>query len=266
MPEREFNKLRWKEISIIPQSAMNALDPVYTIREQIAEAINTHTDKNSTKTNQRIDELMQLVGLKPERADDYPHEFSGGMRQRAMIAMALALNPSLIIADEPTTALDVIMQDQILDEILKLHKKFNITMLLITHDIAVVAQTCKRMGVMYAGKIMEIGTVEEIFASPSHPYTIGLLNAFPSVTRRGQELISIPGSPPSLLNPPEGCRFFARCPWAIKLCKKETPWKEVNHGHFSACHRLSEVDIFRQKARDYNVWQSVTVEKDTIPR
>jgi oligopeptide/dipeptide ABC transporter ATP-binding protein len=257
MPEREFNKLRWKEIAIIPQSAMNALDPVYTIREQITEALKVHSNDNSRRIAQRIDELMNMVGLSPNRANEYPHEFSGGMRQRAMIAMSLALNPSLIIADEPTTALDVIVQDQILTKILQLHEQFDMSMLLITHDIAVVVQLCKRMGVMYAGNIMEIGPVRTIFRFPYHPYTVGLQKAFPSVKGSKERIISIPGSPPNLLHPPEGCRFYARCPWGVESCKRETRLKEVGPGHFSACHRLERMEDFRKESVDTAIWQEV---------
>jgi peptide/nickel transport system ATP-binding protein len=254
LSEKSFNKLRWKEVSIIPQSAMNSLDPVYKIRTQIEEALKAHADGNSTRINRRIDELMELVGLNPRRAEEYPHEFSGGMRQRAMIAMALALNPSLVIADEPTTALDVIMQDQILGKILELHKTFGMSMLLITHDIAIVAQVCDRMAVMYAGNVMEIGPVRAIFKTPYHPYTIGLQKAFPSVRGKAEKLISIQGSPPSLFHPPQGCRFFERCPWALDSCRRETSLKEVEEGHFSACHRLDKLADFRQEAKNPAVW------------
>ncbi|MBW1995602.1 MAG: ABC transporter ATP-binding protein [Deltaproteobacteria bacterium] len=255
LPEKEFNHIRWKEIAIIPQSAMNSLDPVYTIREQIAEALRTHLNSSPEKIHRRIDELMAYVGLNPKRADEYPHEFSGGMRQRAMIAMALALTPSLIIADEPTTALDVIMQDQILTKIQELHKTFGMSMLLITHDIAVVAQMCDRMAVMYGGKIMELGDVRDIFRRPGHPYTIGLQKAFPSVRGRTEKLVSIPGSPPNLRHPPAGCRFFERCPWAIDLCKQESTLKKIDDGHFSACQRVKNIEEFRHEAKDISIWQ-----------
>jgi peptide/nickel transport system ATP-binding protein len=180
-------------------------------------------------------ELFDLVGLNRARIDGYPHEFSGGMRQRAMIAMALACNPYLIIADEPTTALDVIMQDRILAEINKLQKKLNIAMLIITHDISVVAEVSEKIGIMYAGKLVEHGDIKSIFKNPSHPYTIGLMGAFPSIKGERKKLKSIPGSPPDLANPPEGCRFHPRCPKATEKCKTEPETVEVSPGHFSAC-------------------------------
>jgi peptide/nickel transport system ATP-binding protein len=181
-------------------------------------------------------ELFDLVGLSRARVNGYPHEFSGGMRQRAMIAMALACNPYLIIADEPTTALDVIMQDRILAEINKLQKRLNIAMLIITHDISVVAEVSEKIGIMYAGKLVEHGDIKSIFKKPSHPYTKGLLEAFPSIKGERKRLKSIPGSPPDLSNPPSGCRFHPRCPMAAEKCKSMEPdTVEVSPGHFSAC-------------------------------
>jgi peptide/nickel transport system ATP-binding protein len=181
-------------------------------------------------------ELFDLVGLSRTRIDGFPHEFSGGMRQRAMIAMALACNPYLIIADEPTTALDVIMQDRILAEINKLQKRLNIAMLIITHDISVVAEVSQKIGIMYAGKLVEHGDIKSIFKTPSHPYTIGLMEAFPSIKGEKKKLKSIPGSPPDLANPPKACRFHPRCPIAADKCKETEPETvEVSPGHFSAC-------------------------------
>jgi peptide/nickel transport system ATP-binding protein len=181
-------------------------------------------------------ELFDLVGLNRARINGYPHEFSGGMRQRAMIAMALACNPYLIIADEPTTALDVIMQDRILAEINKLQKRLNIAMLIITHDISVVAEVSEKIGIMYAGKLVEHGDIKSIFKTPSHPYTKGLMEAFPSIKGERKRLKSIPGSPPDLSNPPPGCRFHPRCPIAVEKCKSMEPETvEVSPGHYSAC-------------------------------
>jgi len=178
---KTLREIRWDEVSMIAQSAMNALDPVYTIGEQIVEAIQIHEDTSTKEARERTRELFEMVGLDPERIDSYPHQLSGGMRQRAMIAMALALEPSLILADEPTTALDVITQDHILEEINELKERLGSSMLIITHDISVVAETCDRVGVMYGGELVEVGPIEEVFVNPEHPYTLGLLNAFPTI-------------------------------------------------------------------------------------
>jgi peptide/nickel transport system ATP-binding protein len=187
-------------------------------------------------------ELFDLVGLSRKRVDGYPHEFSGGMRQRAIIAMALACNPYLIIADEPTTALDVIMQDRILAEIRELQRKLGIAMLIITHDVSVVAEVSEKIGVMYAGKLVEHGDIKSIFKNPSHPYTIGLMGAFPSIRGERKKLKAIPGSPPDLANPPPGCRFHPRCSHAVEKCKLEDPAQiEVSPGHYSACIYASEI-------------------------
>ena len=243
MPEKRRRKLRWDEISMIAQSAMNALDPVYTIREQIMEAIDAHhPEMNRTEAQERIDEMFDLVGLDRERQTDYPHQFSGGMRQRAMIAMALVLEPSLILADEPTTALDVIMQDQILKRINGIQADINSAMVVITHDVAVVAETCDRVVVMYAGEIAEEGPAEDIFERPYHPYTIGLKSAFPNIRESNQDLVSIGGHPPDLQNPPTGCRFAPRCPLATEVCVEEDPPFYEQGDLRSACHHVDEVD------------------------
>ena len=234
--------IRWKEISMIFQSAMNAFNPVHKIGDQIVEAILAHEDVTKEEAMDRAKELFKLVGLPPARVTGYPHEFSGGMRQRAMIAMALACNPSLLIADEPTTALDVIMQDRILAEIKRLQKKFGIAMIIITHDVSVVAETADKMLVMYAGKMMEYGEIGELFHHPAHPYTIGLLASFPSIKGEKKKLKSIPGSPPDLVNPPSGCRFHPRCKYAKPICmEEEPPLIEVAPGHWAACHFAREI-------------------------
>jgi peptide/nickel transport system ATP-binding protein len=255
-PKRR-RELKWEEISMIAQSAMNSLDPVYTIREQIVEAIEAHRRKMSRKeSNQIVDEMFELVGLDPDRANDYPHQFSGGMRQRAMIAMSLALEPSLILADEPTTALDVIMQDQILKRISEIQDQINSSMLVITHDVSVVAETCDRVIVMYAGKIAEEGPVEDIFGKPYHPYTIGLKRAFPNIQKRNQDLMSIAGYPPELIDPPEGCRFAERCPMATEQCEHEQPPAMQMGDLRTYCHYADEIDEeFRPVADDLETWQ-----------
>ncbi|MEI9475855.1 MAG: ABC transporter ATP-binding protein [Deltaproteobacteria bacterium] len=256
MKPGEMKKTQWKEISMIPQSAMNSFDPVYRIEYQMMEAIKTHEKMVRQAAQSKIEEMFALVGLNKARLRDYPHQFSGGMRQRAMIAMSLVLDPTLIVADEPTTGLDVIVQDQILVRIKEIQEKLKKTMLLITHNMAVVAENCSKIAVMYAGKIMEYGG-RAVFENPYHPYTLGLIHAFPSLDDADRELLSIPGSPPSLLNPPDGCRFHQRCPFSTDQCAKEAPsLQKVEEGHFSACHYPDQVEKFRDLAQKPATWQS----------
>jgi peptide/nickel transport system ATP-binding protein len=185
---------------------------------------------------EHIASLFNLVGLDPKLMDQYPHEYSGGMRQRAVIAMALACSPDLIIADEPTTALDVIVQDALLREMIELQKKLNMSMIYISHDVAVIAEVTERVGVMYAGRMAEFGTSEEIFKHPLHPYTYGLMSAFPSIVGPKRELTTLPGEPPDLISPPTGCRFHPRCPFATEICSQEVPeFKDLGVNHFAAC-------------------------------
>jgi len=251
-----LRRLRWSEISVVPQSAMNGFDPVYTVEQQLEEAIAAHAQMPLEQRRARVEEMSRMVGIDPKRLKDYPHQFSGGMRQRAMIAMAMVLGPGLIIADEPTTGLDVIVQDEILQRIRKIHLESNKTMLLITHDMAVIAENCDRIVVMYAGKVMEYGR-EAVFLAPFHPYTLGLCNAFPDLDDRQRELISIPGSPPSLLHPPPGCRFAPRCPFATELCaREEPPLVEVGTDHVAACHHVHRAHEMRRLAKDPNTWRS----------
>jgi peptide/nickel transport system ATP-binding protein len=255
MKPRELKKVQWKEISMVPQSAMNSFDPVYQIDYQMMEAIRAHEKMTQQAAQSKIEEMFALVGLNKARLKDYPHQFSGGMRQRAMIAMALVLDPTLIVADEPTTGLDVIVQDQILVRIKEIQEKLKKTMLLITHNMAVVAENCSKIAVMYAGKIMEYGG-KAVFENPYHPYTLGLIHAFPSLDETDRELLSIPGSPPSLLNPPEGCRFHQRCPFSADPCAEEEPsLRRVEEGHFSACHYPDQVEKFRDLAKKPATWQ-----------
>jgi peptide/nickel transport system ATP-binding protein len=254
--DEQIRKIRWQEISMISQSAMNALDPVYKVGEQIVEAIRAHKDVSKTEAMDRARELFDLVGVDHRRLESYPHQFSGGMRQRAIIAMSLALNPSLIIADEPTTALDVIVQDQILRRIALLQKKMNASILMITHDISVVAEICSRAAVMYAGKIAEIGSITGILKRPFHPYSMGLKNAFPSILGEKQELISIPGAPPQLVDPPAGCLFHPRCPFSLDICTETIPpLVQVGDDQFAACHRVSEAETLRGLAADRKTWE-----------
>ena len=242
MMEEDVRHIRWAEVSMIFQSAMNALNPVHRIGDQIIEALVTHQDISKEDAKKRAVELFKLVGLDSNRVDGYPHEFSGGMRQRAMIAMALACNPQFIIADEPTTALDVIMQDRILAEIRDIQKKLGIAMLIITHDISVVAEVAEKIGIMYAGKLVEHGDIKDIFARPAHPYTMGLMEAFPSIKGARKKLRAIPGSPPNLVTPPSGCRFHPRCRFATERCMQEVPpMIAVASEHFSACIFANEL-------------------------
>jgi oligopeptide/dipeptide ABC transporter ATP-binding protein len=258
MTPAELRRIRWQHIALVPQSAMNGLDPVYTVESQLNEAITAHQRMPTAQRRRRIAELFALVGLEPGRVRDYPHQFSGGMRQRAMIAMAMVLDPPLIVADEPTTGLDVLVQDQILQQIRQLHVQFGKAMLLITHDMAVVAENCDRIAVMYAGRIMEYGS-EAVFRTPYHPYTLGLCNAFPDIADRGRALISIPGTPPNLVAPPVGCRFHARCPFATSLCADAVPpLVEVAPGHAVACHHVDQAEGFRERAADPATWRNDT--------
>ncbi len=235
--EEEMQAIRWKKISIIFQGAMNALNPVFKIGEQIAEGITVHENVSENTAEKRAEKLLELVGLDKSRFNNYPHELSGGMRQRAMIAMALACNPDLVIADEPATALDVIVQAQVLKLMKDLQKRLKLSMILITHDLSMIAETCNKIAIMYAGKIAEYAQAISLFKNPMHPYTQGLLKAFPDVRSRGGMLSSIPGDPPDLLNPPSGCGFHPRCPYAKAICsKKEPELREVEKRHYTACH------------------------------
>ncbi|NHN57923.1 ABC transporter ATP-binding protein [Halorussus rarus] len=243
--ESEFNKnIRWKEISVIPQSSMNSLDPVMKLSEQAVEMAKYHTDLTTPEALDRLRELFDVVGLSESRIDDYPHQFSGGMQQRAIIAFALFLRPSLIIADEPTTALDVIMQDQIMDHINGLKDDWNVSMLLITHDISLVFENCDSMAVMHGGQIAETGTVEDVFDRPRHPYAILLQNAFPDVRYPDRELAVIDGHPPQLRDEVDFCTFVDRCPWAVSACREGAPPANPVAGdedHLAWCVRADEM-------------------------
>ena len=255
LAEDQMSRIRWKEISMITQSAMNALDPVYTVGYQITEAIRAHSNVDKHAARRQVEEMFELVGIDLARISEYPHQYSGGMRQRAIIAMSLILKPSLVIADEPTTSLDVIVQDQIFKNIKNLQSKIRFSLLLVTHDIALVVENCDDIAVMYGGRIVEIGPMREVIKKTFHPYTMGLKNAFPNVRDRKSELISIPGVPPSLLGELKGCRFFSRCPFATDLCRAATPvLAGVGVDHKAACHHLDHVDEMRKLAVEPNTW------------
>jgi len=234
--------VRWKGISLVFQGAMNALNPVYKVGDQIVEAIRLHEPEVEVKdANERAVKLFELVGVDPTRLEHYPHEFSGGMRQRAMIAMALASNPDVLIADEPSTALDVIVQAQVLKLLRQLKERLNLSLIVISHDLSIIAETCEKAAIMYGGKIAEYGDIVAIFKRPLHPYTQGLLSAFPGIRAAKTRLVSIPGSPPDLLNAPIGCKFADRCKYAMAVCRKtDPPLLEIEKDHFVACHLVNE--------------------------
>lgn len=251
----EMNALRWRDISFIPQSAMNSLDPVYRIRSQLAEVLCQRGGLSRRQAMLRAAELFEMVGIDPKRLSDFPHQFSGGMRQRAAIALALALEPALVIADEPVTALDVIVQRQILDQLLGLQRDLGLSVIMVTHDISVVAYACDYVVVMYAGQVIEAGPTKTVLTAPGHPYTMGLYNAFPDLQASGSELTPIEGYPPDLRHPPFGCRFAGRCPFAIDRCRSDRPPpRALADGHSAACHRLDDVEDLRVQAREVATW------------
>ncbi len=236
--EKEMRDVRGDEISMIFQEPMTSLNPVFTVGNQVREAITEHRKVSKSEANERTVELFRMVGIpSPERrVKDYPHNMSGGMRQRVMIAMALALQPDLLIADEPTTALDVTIQAQILELMRDLRTKNNTAVLLITHDIGVVAEMADEVVVMYTGKVVEHGTVRQVLKTPKHPYTVGLLNSIPSIGQKGERLNVIPGTVPSPLNLPKGCPFAPRCPHAMAVCREERPpLKPLEDGSATRC-------------------------------
>ncbi|HLE53687.1 MAG TPA: ABC transporter ATP-binding protein [Thermoplasmata archaeon] len=237
MTSNQIRGIRWRHISIIFQGAMNALNPVKRIGVQLAEPIILHEKVDEEVAMKRVGELLELVGIHRDRASDYPHEFSGGMRQRVMIAMALACNPRIVIADEPVTALDVMIQAQILELLERLKRELGLSMILISHDLSVMAETCDSMAIMYAGKIVETGSVRDVFKNANHPYTKDLIAAFPDIEGPSVLPAYIPGLLPSLINPPQGCRFHPRCKYAWDKCVAEDPALDsVGDGHRSACH------------------------------
>lgn len=253
LPDAELRKIRGKDIAMIFQDPFASLHPMYRVGDQIAEAVRAHEHVSRGDARRRAVEILGAVGIpNPKgRARDYPHQFSGGMRQRAMIAMALVHNPDVLIADEPTTALDVTVQAQILALIEHIKREFDIGVILITHDLGVVAETANTVMVMYAGRVMEHGAAEAVFASPQHPYTWGLLDSMPSVERRIAQLVPIQGSPPSLISPPSGCPFHPRCPFVFEPCPVDRPPLKapVQEAHLDACHLPWERKLELQNRR-----------------
>jgi peptide/nickel transport system ATP-binding protein len=239
LSEAEMRKrVRWKVISMIFQGAMNAMNPLYKVGDQIVEAIKLHEPEVTRReAKERAAKLLEMVGIDASRVENYPHEFSGGMKQRALIAMSLCSNPEIVIADEPGTALDVIVQAQVLRLMIELKEKLNLSMIMISHDLSMIAEVCQKLAIMYAGHLVEYGDIVKLFKNPLHPYTVDLIESFPSIRAEKQEMVSIPGFPPNLLNPPSACRFHTRCKYAMDICRKETPkLVEVSPNHFAACH------------------------------
>lgn len=237
MSEAEVRrKIRWRKISMIFQGAMNALNPVYKVGDQIIEPLVYHAGLEREEALAKAKELIEAVGLPPEILERYPHELSGGQKQRIVIAMAIAMEPDIVIADEPTTALDVVVQAQILNLMKKLHREKGISIIIITHDLGVVTELAEKIAVMYAGKIVEYGSADDIFEKPLHPYTQSLIRAVPRLKGDIHKLEYIPGTPPDLRRPPRGCRFHPRCPKRFEPCdKEEPPFQEVEKGHWVAC-------------------------------
>jgi oligopeptide/dipeptide ABC transporter ATP-binding protein len=256
---RGLRRVRWTQIALITQSAMNALDPVIRVGDQIVESIRAHVEVPREAAWARAEALFALVGLPAHRLQEYPHQFSGGMRQRAVIAMALSLNAGLLLADEPTTALDPIMQDQIMSRIRRIQDLLHRSMILVTHDIGLVAENTQTVAVMYAGQIVERGPTQVVLSQPLHPYTIGLQNAFPRMPDEGEArppLISIAGGLPNLLSPLPGCRFAPRCPFATDRCRAEPPpLREPAPVHAAACHYAEQAAEFRVRAADPATWR-----------
>ena len=244
LSEEDMRQCRWSRIAMVFQAAMNSLDPVYKVGQQVIEAIEAHeVETTVAAARERVARLFRMVGLDPQLMERYPHEFSGGMRQRAVIAMALSCDPAVIVADEPTTALDVIVQDRILRELKAVQQELRMAMIYISHDIGVVAEVTDRMGVMYAGNLVELGDTDDVFRAPLHPYTAALMSSFPSVSGEKTALTTLPGEPPNLIDPPPGCPFHPRCAHATDRCRHEYPPQVSRGTQWAACwHPLNEQD------------------------
>ena len=240
--EKENQKIRGNGISMIFQDPMTALNPIMTVGEQLVEVVLQHKKCSKSEAKRQVIDLLETVGVKADRFDDYPHQFSGGMKQRVVITMALLCNPELLIADGPTTALDVTIQAQVLEIITQLQKKFNMSLILITHDLGVVAETCDRVAIVYAGEIVEIGTVEQVYLDTRHPYTKGLFDSIPKIDEDTEKLIPIEGQMPNMAKLPTGCYFHPRCKYCQEICTREAPPVHTENGHSYRCH----FDLFHQ--------------------
>ena len=253
IPEEEIRKIRGNDISMIFQDPMTSLNPVMTVGEQIAEVIEIHEHISKEEAMNKAAEMLELVGIPGARKNEFPHQFSGGMKQRVVIAIALACNPKLLIADEPTTALDVTIQAQVLDLMTDLKNKFRTSMLLITHDLGVVAQVCDKVAIMYAGEIVEYGSLEDVFENPKHPYTLGLFGSIPSLDEEKTRLVPIKGLMPDPTNLPTGCKFNPRCPHATELCSQRAPIvSEISKGHKVQCLIAEGLVKFKENWEEEN--------------
>ena len=245
--ENRMHSIRGNQIAMIFQDPMTSLNPVYTVGDQIAEVVALHQKVSAQQAAERAAEVLELVGIPKERADEYPHQVSGGMKQRVCIAMALAANPQLLIADEPTTALDVTIQAQVLDLMGKLKRELNTAMILITHDLGIVSEVCDKVAIMYAGRIIEFGTLEDIYRHPTHPYTLGLFGSIPKLDQKIRRLTPIKGLMPDPTNLPEGCAFAPRCNHACEACRSQLPpTEQINGSHAVACLRWRELSETKQ--------------------
>ena len=239
----EQRRLRWEKIATVFQAAQNSLNPVMVIKEQMLDTVLAHRKTSKKEILDKASKLLELLGLEPRHVLNlHPHELSGGMKQRVIVAMSLLLDPEVLILDEPTTALDLITQHHLISVLRDIHEEFKITMMMVSHDVSNIAKVADRVAVMYAAQIIEIGDVEDIFYYPRHPYTIGLINAIPSIVGDLSEKKPIPGFPPDLINPPKGCRFYPRCPYRMEKCQMEAPkLEDAGNGHMVACHRWQEI-------------------------
>jgi oligopeptide/dipeptide ABC transporter ATP-binding protein len=259
LSETELRReIRWQRISYIPQNAMAALDPVYTVGNQVRQVIRQHTGRSKAEARERTDELFEHVGLDPGRTNDYPHQLSGGQRQRVTIALALALEPSLIIADEPTTGLDVVVQDEIMELLEQIQDEIDCAVIFVTHDMSVIAEISDDVAVMYAGRVVEFGSTSDVFKRSAHPYTIGLQNAFPRMRQDPEPgtLISIQGAPPNLVDPPSGCRFAERCPFSTEACQQDPEPTTIDGDHLVECHFPDRAEEFRERGSERDTWRA----------
>ena len=239
LTEDELRRIRWRNYSVVMQSAMNALNPVLSIGAQLRDAMAAHEKMSADAMRDRSEEVLRLVGIDPIHLSSYPHQLSGGMRQRAMIAMALVFRPDLVIMDEPTSALDVVAQRSLLQRVKQLQEEIGFAVVFVTHDMSLVSHFSDRLAIMYAGQFVELGPTSELFRSPRHPYSIGLLQAFPSLRGERRELTGIPGSPPDLRRPPRGCRFQARCPDVMDICREDPDTYQIGPTELVRCHLYS---------------------------